>query len=558
MTLAVLSAFLLGAPILLSVLLGAAPRHLAALMHPALAVRALAVTAFVAALTTGFGLAVLALMLLARASDIARIGHWSPSALAVPRSVPWVVGLPVAAAVVLLLLSAATHATRAGHQLWLAESFCRNLGPDDGAPVVVDDHEPQAFAVAGLRGRVVLSTAMVAALSPAERGGLIAHECAHLQHRHHLWIQLAEVAATANPLLRNVPGAVRLAAERWADEDAAAQVGDRRLVAEAIGHAALAQARTRRTPTLTGRLAATGGDVPHRVRALLSKPRLRWSGVVVLSLAVATTGALVLSGVSARMTERNFERAQQRPHPAARAASTSLAPQRVPAAFHGTCPRPIPGALYHTPPTFRRTVALTFDDGPSIYTARVLHILSRAHVHATFFVVGDRAQADAAVLRQMVRDGDLVGNHTYTHPDRPGSLDHLPLAAQEAQIDKATAVIVRATGVRPCFLRAPQGMDYSALTQRLASERDLLLTHWSNTSSDFAQPGGLDPAWVRRIVAGATHPLSAHAIVLLHDGGNATTRQRLDTLAALPRIIAYYAVRGYVFTDPAGRRFNPT
>ena len=201
-------------------------------------------------------------------------------------------------------------------------------------------------------------------------------------------------------------------------------------------------------------------------------------------------------------------------------------------------------------------MALTFDDGPSIYTSRVLAILLRAHVHATFFVVGERARTDTAALRQMVRDGDLIGNHTFTHPDRPRSLDHLPVAAQEAQIDKATAVIVRATGVRPCFVRAPQGMDYSAVTHRLVYERGMSLTHWSNTSSDFAQPGGLDPAWVRRIVEGATHPLSAHAIVLLHDGGNATTRQRLNTLVALPQIIAYYKAHGYVFTDPAGRRFT--
>ena len=76
MTLALLAAFLLGAPTLLSLCLGVAPRRLAALMHPATAVRSLTLAALVAALTTGFGLAVLALTLLASAGAVAKLGHW--------------------------------------------------------------------------------------------------------------------------------------------------------------------------------------------------------------------------------------------------------------------------------------------------------------------------------------------------------------------------------------------------------------------------------------------------------------------------------------------------
>ena len=73
----------------------------------------------------------------------------------------------------------------------------------------------------GIRGRIVVTTAMFAALTAAERDVLLAHEAAHLNHRHHLWIQFVELAAVANPLLRRLPPVVRHAAERWADEDAA-------------------------------------------------------------------------------------------------------------------------------------------------------------------------------------------------------------------------------------------------------------------------------------------------------------------------------------------------
>lgn len=297
-----------------------------------------------------------------------------------------------------------------------------------------------------------------------------------------------------------------------------------------------------------------GGDVSHRARALLSRLRVRWSRLTLLALAVATACALALSLWNAQMPERNFDGAEPRPPHATLSTSTSLAPPHL-LAIRRACPRPISGVLRRTPPTYRRTVALTFDDGPSMYTARVLDILDRAHVKATFFVVGDQIRTDPAALLRMVREGDLVGNHTYTHPIWPASLDRLPLGAQAAQIDKATAAIVRLTGVRPCFFRAPQGRDHSALTHWLVNERDMIMTNWSNTSSDYAQPPGLSRAWVRRIIFGATHPLSRHAIVLLHDGGNATTGQRLQTLAALPNIILYYKAHGYVFTDPAGRRF---
>ena len=297
----------LGAALALSLTLGWAPRRLADAMRPATAVRTLVLAGLAAALTTGFALTDVALTAIAHDGEVAELGHWAPAAL--PSSgMPWQAGPPVAVAVLALLAAAVVHTLRAGHQLWLADAWCRRLGPDDGRPVVLDDTEPRAFAVAGLRGRVVVTTAMVAALSAAERAALLAHERAHLRHRHHVWIQLAEVSAVANPVLRRVPAVVRLMAERWADEDAALRTGDRLTTAEAIGHAALARTGPRR-PT-SAALPATGGDVPHRVQALLRAPRHRWSAPAATLVSLLAVAVLVLTGATARSTEQVLEAAQ--------------------------------------------------------------------------------------------------------------------------------------------------------------------------------------------------------------------------------------------------------
>ncbi|MGW1596310.1 M56 family metallopeptidase [Streptomyces sp. NPDC002343] len=132
---------------------------------------------------------------------------------------------------------------------------------------VLPDGTPYAYALPGGRGRIVVSTALLAGLAPAERRALFAHERAHLTARHHRHLLAAHLAARANPFLRPLRTAVVYTAERWADEEAARAVGDRRTVARAIGKAALLSPRTP-APTLAA-LAATG-PVPRRVAALLA------------------------------------------------------------------------------------------------------------------------------------------------------------------------------------------------------------------------------------------------------------------------------------------------
>ncbi|MEV0090840.1 M56 family metallopeptidase [Streptomyces sp. NPDC050738] len=147
----------------------------------------------------------------------------------------------------------------------------RLLGrPKAGGLSVLRDGRPDAYALPGRPGRIVVTTGMLQALEPAEREALFAHERAHLSGRHHLFLAAAEFAALCHPSLRSLRPSIGYALERWADESAAAAVGDRSLAARAIGRAALA-ARGAPSPRPGAALAAAAGPVPRRVAALLDR-----------------------------------------------------------------------------------------------------------------------------------------------------------------------------------------------------------------------------------------------------------------------------------------------
>ncbi|MEV8129217.1 M56 family metallopeptidase [Streptomyces sp. NPDC085944] len=153
------------------------------------------------------------------------------------------------------------------------------VGLPDTAVAVLPDDVPYAYALpGGRRDRVVVTTALLACLESAERRALFAHERAHLAGRHHRFLLAVQLASRANPFLRPLRTTVTYAAERWADEEAAATVGSRRVVAQAIGKAALVT-RGVPVPTLAGM--AAPGPVPRRVAALLGPaPVTRsWSSV---------------------------------------------------------------------------------------------------------------------------------------------------------------------------------------------------------------------------------------------------------------------------------------
>ncbi|MFD3520203.1 M56 family metallopeptidase [Streptomyces sp. NPDC058653] len=155
-------------------------------------------------------------------------------------------------------------------------------------------------------GRIVVSTAMLACLDAGERAALVAHERAHLAGHHHRYLLAVRFAARANPLLMPLRSAVAYTTERWADEEAARVTGERRVVARAIGKAALVSRGTP-TPTLAG--FAAPGPVPRRVAALLEPEpsAVSWPSVftaVGLAAWAAAAGTLgsALSSANATVT----------------------------------------------------------------------------------------------------------------------------------------------------------------------------------------------------------------------------------------------------------------
>jgi hypothetical protein len=277
-------------------------------LPPATAVRLLTVTMLVTALATGFVLAVAAFTVLAQVPVIATMGRWSVAVLRTGDMIPTPAGALAGVAVLLLLSAAIGRAALSGRDLVRSALMCRRLGPTVARLVVIPDDIPDAYALPGFTGRIIVSTAMLAALPADERAVLLAHEAAHLTHRHHAYLLVAELSAAANPLLRPSCRMVRQAVERWADEVAAAEVGDRVLAARALARAGLAQGAAHRQAAA---VALGGSDtlVADRARALLQEPPsprpvlVAAVGVVILVLLSAVT-------VTARLTETRFETAQ--------------------------------------------------------------------------------------------------------------------------------------------------------------------------------------------------------------------------------------------------------
>lgn len=168
-----------------------------------------------------------------------------------------------------------------------------------GDVAVLPDDAPYAFALPGREPRVIVSTGMLHCLNAQERQALIAHERAHLARRHHRVLLIARLAAASQPLLWPLRTAIDYTVERWADEDAAVSIGDRRATARAVGKAAMA---TRRPGPvgLPAFASPTPGVVPRRVAALLGPtPEASWpaprsrTGLAAIVAAAGTTVSVV-------------------------------------------------------------------------------------------------------------------------------------------------------------------------------------------------------------------------------------------------------------------------
>src|SRR5215470_1863468 len=192
-----------------------------------------------------------------------------------------------------------------------------------------------------------------------------------------------------------------------------------------------------------------------------------------------------------------------------------------------------------------KTMVLTFDDGPDpAWTPRLLDVLRRHQVRATFFVTGVNAASHPLLLRRTAAEGHEVGNHTVTHPN-------LGTASEQKarwEIQQTDLVIGGATGRRTALLRPPYSSSAGGLDERgwvgvqRAAASGYLVVLADLDTTDWQRPG------VDAIVARATPPDQHGAIVLMHDGGG----NRGQTVAAVDRLIPKLKADGWRFQTASG------
>ena len=184
-------------------------------------------------------------------------------------------------------------------------------------------------------------------------------------------------------------------------------------------------------------------------------------------------------------------------------------------------------------------ISLTFDDGPDpVYTPKLLDLLKRYDVKATFFVVGKHAEAHPDIVRRIHEEGHSIGIHNYLHRSnwlmRPKSV--------AKQVRRTSEIIESITGVKPKFYRPPWGIinlfDYT-------SRNDLQIVLWSMMAGDWRKSTGAE-----RIRDRMLKRLKGGQIYLLHDCGN-TFGADLDapdnTIKALEHFIPSALERGFAF-----------
>jgi Predicted xylanase/chitin deacetylase len=183
-------------------------------------------------------------------------------------------------------------------------------------------------------------------------------------------------------------------------------------------------------------------------------------------------------------------------------------------------------------------VALTFDDGPSRYTPQILDILAKYDVKATFFAIGKNVEHYPDIACRIVREGHVIGNHTYSHPfwvpmETPGQI--------KSEVDHAETAIQNVTGVSTHLFRPPHGWRSPWMAQML-KKNDFTVVTWTVSPEDWEH---ISADVVAKRVLSRTH---SGAIILLHDGlETKEIFQKENTIQALPAIISELKNRGYRF-----------
>lgn len=193
------------------------------------------------------------------------------------------------------------------------------------------------------------------------------------------------------------------------------------------------------------------------------------------------------------------------------------------------------GKIVYRVPTTLKVAALTYDDGPHPkYTPQLLDILDKYKVKATFFMIGKEMEAHPEIVKEVMKRGHVIANHTYTHPH---NIEADTSKQIESELMKCEAVIERLTGERPHLFRPPRGLvdgTVFSVAERMGYRTIL----WTVCADNKGAP---TPELMAKRVFKHIRP---GAIVLAHDG---TFSSRWKDVAATPLIIEGLRKQGYRF-----------
>ncbi|TDD93415.1 glycosyltransferase [Actinomadura rubrisoli] len=201
------------------------------------------------------------------------------------------------------------------------------------------------------------------------------------------------------------------------------------------------------------------------------------------------------------------------------------------------------GGTLHSLRMPAKTIALTFDDGPDPeWTPRLLDLLRRRGARATFFTIGAHIAENPGLTRRILREGNEIGSHTYTHIDMATA----PAWRNRLELDLTQRALAGAAGVHTRLMRMPYSSGPDGLTDaewraaRLAGGDGYVVVLTDRDTEDWAMPG------TAKIVqsALAAERRGEGAVVMLHDSGG----DRTQTLAAVEQIIERLQPQGYRFT----------
>lgn len=183
--------------------------------------------------------------------------------------------------------------------------------------------------------------------------------------------------------------------------------------------------------------------------------------------------------------------------------------------------------------TVKKLVALTFDDGPDPrFTPKILDILEKYNVKATFFVVGESALKNKDIVERAIFDGDEIENHTYTHPEMIDLTDKQMIA----EIDKNQFELEKNFSIAPIYFRPPKGVCTETLVKTLLA-RNMKTVLWTICFEHKAEP---NPEQRAKTIISKTKP---GYIILAHDG----RLDRTKTVKGMEYIVKGLKEKGYKF-----------